>query len=1056
MNSTASTMTVPPPANSIKTKKGISYVIGDSQDLENHILPINAIQYSERHQQLYSAGRDGTIKLWNRDGETGPETENGDNNVNQNINYYHSNDSVDDFQDIDEKILKLETSISSNPIPYKTSNSIFKNYSIVDNFNIYFDWINDLKLINNDCNLISCSSDLSIKSINLGDKSVYKFPNIHTDYIKKLSYFKNDNQLVSGALDGNVILWDLETTKPLRQIYNCSTSVEVPKSIYSLSNNDNLISTGGTSNAINLFDKRVETSHIRKLVGHQDNIRCLLMNDNFILSGSSDTSIKLWDLRSFKVYQNFDIHDLPVWSLRNEGNDFSIFYSGDKGGNIVKTDLSYLSYNRKCDYETFTSTDTALIDEKLGISVLVSQDDSPILSLCNDDSSLFSSNYTSMNRHFIPNVNQLSKYQYFRTCFDYLVEKEIQFNDEIASGLINDNSITTTTSQNNPNDDLNSDFYDLVSHLSMDTNLNDLQSVVVYDNDDEDVVESLDDIYNSMLLNINGGPSKEFVNTFKDIDNEYEQNENHKKTNENADLRINNTPIEILLNPIPENQINLIPFNIKPLNEFKITPKSIITKRIFNNKREMLVLYLNGDIKIWDILICKELQIFPYEYKVDTLKSEDLEKRLKHMDTIFQKYETSDTLNNWCEVEVKAGKLFITIKETSFMNVEVYYDELIRSYPFLSLDHPDNSKLKKLGKVLVSNDDRFYIGSVLLNSLFHPYTSYEYDFDIQLREELRNLKKNNRTIENLPDDDTSSISSGIRKLKYFGKKQRDGNERLNSYNPTPSNSTSTSINEIEDKGPLSEFFNFKESRTYEYDNSIMKLLQGNKKFYWDKYNSVPKNKLVDSIMKVDTINPKLRDTIAEEIQYIPLIDLSKFPQNLLIIIFEHSPDLGNYRDVFSFQLSDIINLNSNNIVNEFRFQLPRWIGQPILYNKWPVKESPKIAFQLFECDYGILPPNKKIGGKVQKKIKKLPLLESSIKLTSHNMLRVSKILFYLTEKFESKTSEMKDKKLSPPDWLVLNCKGEELSNNMTLQTIKTKIWKNNSDIELTFRRKFDN
>lgn len=1031
-------MTVP--SSSVKTKRGLSYVIGDSHDLENHILPINAIQYSRDHQQLYSAGRDGTIKIWGRDG-TSDLDGNGDT-------YCQSNGSVDDFQDIDEKILKLETSISSNPIPYKTSKSLSESYSIVDNYNIYFDWINDMKLVD-DRHLISCSSDLSIKSINLADKTVHKFPNIHTDYIKKLSYFKNDHQLVSGALDGNVILWDLETTKPLRQFCNRSASNQSPTSIYSLSNNDNLVSVGGPSNAINLFDKRVETSHIRKLVGHQDNIRCLLMNDNFILSGSSDTSIKLWDLRNFKVYQNFDIHDLPVWSLETENDDFSIFYSGDKGGNIVKTDLSYLSYNNKYDYETFSSTDTTLIDERLGISVLVSQDDSPITSLCSDDSTLFSSNYTAMNRHFIPNTDQLSRYQYFRTCLDYSLEKEYQINDEIATGLINDGSVATTTSQSNPNDDLNSDFYDLVSHLSMDTNLNDLQSNLVYDNDDEIAIESLDDVYNSMLLNINGGPSKEFVNTFKDIESEYET-----KANARGDLHVNNTPIEILLNPIPENQINLIPFNIKPLTEFKITPKSIITKRIFNNKREMLVLYLNGDIKIWDILICKELKIFPYEYKVDTLKSEDLEKRLKDMDTIFHQYETSDTLNNWCEVEVKAGKLFITLKEASFMNVEVYYDDLIKSYPFLSLEHPDNAKLKKLGHVIVTNDDRFYIGSILLNSLFQKYTSYENDFDAQLREELR-LKKNSRMPENVVEEDSSSVSSGLRKLKYFSKKSKEGHESvLNSRHHTPSNSTSTSLNEIEEKSPLADFFNFKETKSYDYENSIMRLLQGNKKYYWDKLANLPKSKTVDSLLKVDTINLKLRDSITEDIQYIPLIDLAKFPRNLLIIVFEHSPELGNYRDVFSFLLCDII--DSPSISKEFRYQLPRWIGQPILYNKWPIKESPKIAFQLFECDYNALPPNKKIGGKVQKKIKKLPLLESSIKLTSHNMLRVSKILYYLTDKFESKTSEMKDKKLTPPDWLVLDCKGEELTNNMTLQTIKTKIWKSNADIELTFRRKFDN
>lgn len=77
-----------------------------------------------------------------------------------------------------------------------------------------------------------------------------------------------------------------------------------------------------------------------------------------------------------------------------------------------------------------------------------------------------------------------------------------------------------------------------------------------------------------------------------------------------------------------------------------------------------------------------------------------------------------------------------------------------------------------------------------------------------------------------------------------------------------------------------------------------------------------------------------------------------------------------------------------------------------------------------------------------------------IKLTSHNMLRVLKILTYITERFDGRTPEMKDLR-NPSEWLALECKGQELPYNFTLQTIKTKIWKSSSEIELRFRRKYD-
>ena len=57
------------------------------------------------------------------------------------------------------------------------------------------------------------------------------------------------------------------------------------------------------------------------------------------------------------------------------------------------------------------------------------------------------------------------------------------------------------------------------------------------------------------------------------------------------------------------------------------------------------------------------------------------------------------------------------------------------------------------------------------------------------------------------------------------------------------------------------------------------------------------------------------------------------------------------------------------------------------------------------------------------------------------MLRVLKILNYLVEKFANTTKEMKDKNLIPSDWLVLQCKGQELNNDLTLQTIKPRFGK---------------
>lgn len=1061
----------------LKTKKGLAYVLGHADECTNHILPMNAMQYSSHSEQLFTGGRDGTIKIWEAKKDEriqSPEFE---------FSRTFDKKERDNQEDYNEKLLKLEMSISSNPLnAYSNRRS---GYSVVDTFDLHFDWINDLKLVNKNQSLVSCSSDLSLKLVDLNqnlsledqvpNSRIHKFANVHTDYVKQLSYHHLDNLIFSGGLDGKAVEWDLNTLKPIQEIQNCSDSTSLPCSIYSIANNDSfMIATGGPNNGINLYDRRSGSGSnlIKKLVGHQDNIRCLLMNSRFVLSGSSDSTIKLWDLRNFKVYKQFDIHDDAVWSLATSASsnpalhdtssstDFRVFYSGDRSGRVVKTDLSHLSIQEPSsdfdDFETFTTNERLLIDENLGISTIIAQADFPITTLCVEDndrsghpSSLFASTYTSLNRYYIPDTDQLSRYQQLRTSLDYYYSHENQITDQIGM-------IDGTGDQN----DLDSDFYDLVSHLSMDSNALDAQSlfsgnypISVHNIEGPNQTDiPSEGEYKSMFLNVNGGPSQEFINISKSAENKNNLSE------------VNDIAVEILLNPILSDQINFIPFNIRPFERFDIEPKSIISKKLFNNKRNILVLYLNGAIKIWDIFMCKEVKTFPYnDGKQMELTKELIEKRIKDMDEIFQKHQTSDTLNDWCDIEIKAGKLMVILKETSFTNVEVYYDELINHYPFLVYTSPENKNPWKK-KTLVQEDDKFLLSAILLNSLFQQYLKYERQFDSDLRNEMQSHKLVKATslssfAESTALNSTDNQSSSLKMLKPFGKRASIIND---SSKDSPSGSVIGGLEDNHSTYNSAQLDNAKSemnstddaSSTSNLDDSILTLLQRNKKKYQEES---AKGKTIESMLKIHGRDPIPLSN--NSFQYAPIIGTDRLPRSLHIIIFEYSPSLGNLRDVSAFKLDDINKIEYtpnkvDSLVTDLRCFLPLWLGKPLFYNTYPIKEPPKISFKLLECDYTKLDLEKKIGGKVQKKIKKLPTLEGSIKLTSHNMLRVSKILAYVVSKFDSKTPEIKDK-IPPTEWLVLECKGVVLANNMTLQTIKTKIWKSSSDIELRFRRKFD-
>lgn len=1013
-------------------KKGLSYLLGTAGEKENHILPINAMQYSLSRGQLYTGGRDGLVKVWSAQRHAPASSFNfsmGDDD-------YH-----DDLQDISEALLKLETAISTLKVPYTSPATAF-DMAHTSNYNIHFDWINDLKLVNDDNHIVSASADLSLKLISLADSLVQKFQNLHTDYIKKVSSNPLRLSLVSGGLDGQVIVWDLKTLKSTLQFTNYSSTSGLPNSIYALSNDDGfLISTGGPNNTINLFDTRVSPTTnanlVHKLIGHQDNVRCLLMNSKYILSGSLDTTIKLWDLRNFSIYKNIEVHDNAVWTLStsassNPGSsshalsDFKEIYSGDKAGHIIKTDISCLSTNSSYEDRgsiigtTFSASEQAYLDENAGLCTLVAKVESPVVSLCVEgNASVFVSTYSSLNRYHIPDTLQLAKYQYLREGVEYLDAIESRQN------LDGQGDYDSPADQS----DLNSDLHDIFSHLSVDSGPLQTLSMPGITISARDAPHSLSapelrEEFVSMFLNVNGGPSTQFVNVYKD--------EPVKADELEEELRyVDQTPVELLLNPVPPDQIITTPFNKEPFAEFHLSPKSVLFKRMFNNKRHLITLTINGDIGIWDLFTCKQKQNFPYIGGRFPLSDDDLKGRMRELDAIFTQLQTNETLLNWCEVEIRSGKLLVTLAEAFFSNLEIYCDELMAEYPFIKIQTSSKTPLP------IPADKRFWLARIFLDSILHPYIEYEWQADRKLRELLRLL----RAAENNEVEDTSKIKRLFpRRSSRLSLSQMS----VNSNVTDPELTTEADSLEESDLSTSSD------------KDTIMKMLIMNKRFYKDKYQTQGSKKLVGSLLKV---HPSDTGEVVTEVEYKPLIPDEELPKDLLIIIFESSPHLGNYRDLCSFHRETLKSLYNVDLVlktflRQLRTTLPKWLGLPLLYNKVTERDVLKVAFHLMEADYSLMPPDKKIGGKSQKKIKKLPPLESSIRLTSHSMLRVSKILQYLTEKFESRPPEVKQK-VPATEWLMLECKGHVLNNSMTLQTIKTTIWKSSAEMELRYHRKFD-
>lgn len=165
----------------------------------------------------------------------------------------------------------------------------------------------------------------------------------HADYVKCLaSPGPQGNWVASGGLDRRVLLWDLSGAGKILEIeVGDEDGQNVDKgSVYALSVGRHIIASGGPECIVRLWDSRTG-SRITKFVGHTDNVRDILINasGDTIMTASSDQTVKLWSITAGRCMHTLTMHNDSVWSLSSPDPQLGIFYSSDRSGLVVKTDV---------------------------------------------------------------------------------------------------------------------------------------------------------------------------------------------------------------------------------------------------------------------------------------------------------------------------------------------------------------------------------------------------------------------------------------------------------------------------------------------------------------------------------------------------------------------------------------------------------------------------------------------------------------------------------------------------------------------------------------------
>lgn len=204
-------------------------------------------------------------------------------------------------------------------------------------------WVNDIVLAQNNTALVSASSDLTVRVWRplSNDAQAPQTIGQHADYVKCVATpYPHADWVASGGLDRKVCIWDLNGAGKKIEIEVGDEEKSEKGSVYALCVSRSIVASGGPESIVRLWDPN-SGKRITKFVGHTDNIRAILINEtgDTIMTASSDQTIKVWSVTAGRCMHTLTMHNDSVWSLYSDDPQLGIFYSSDRSGLIVKTDV---------------------------------------------------------------------------------------------------------------------------------------------------------------------------------------------------------------------------------------------------------------------------------------------------------------------------------------------------------------------------------------------------------------------------------------------------------------------------------------------------------------------------------------------------------------------------------------------------------------------------------------------------------------------------------------------------------------------------------------------
>lgn len=913
-------------------------------------------------------------------------------------------------------------------------------------------WVNDLVLVKNNLALVSASSDSSVKLWRPHSADTHAAYSIgsHSDYVKCLtSPEPNCDWVASGGLDHRICLWDLSGKGQKLEI-NTTKEANVAKgSIYALKAKRNIIASGGPESVVRLWDVN-SGKGITKLVGHTDNIRDILISDDgdAVLTASSDQTIKVWSIIAGRCMHTLTMHNDSVWCLYSDDPSLAIFYSGDKSGLVAKTDTRHAED----------------IDD--GVSVAICQEHDGINRLAvAGDSVWTSTSSSSMNR-----------WQDVDTELD-IETPPVSPQHHRAASTKSRSIHEQSSSQSLPRMTNGEDPFD---------------DAHVINGEGPKKEESSERIPHNAVLKLTNTAVHPGQKAFRQPN---VSSSNLRKVSEamiNPDL-IFNVPIRGHPEETIEGQHGLVKHVM--LND----KKRVLT---LDTAGEVVLWDLLKCIPIQSFGRKHLDEVVPSVNTAESVanwctvdtKTGKLTVMLEELyccdaEVYADETEFAGKIEFREDQRINLGKWVLRNLFTNLLDEEIRRDEVYRK----SIKKPTGLRRENAPKALVIPTSTSSSTSGTPGDMTTPRPTSEPNYPqtpgmrIGLATPLPMPKKTptqpTNTLPPTAEEDGSDLdktesrssqqSSSERSSDYFSQanlspNKTDETQEHKEVPPTPETPMPQSPSDTKKKGLFGKSFNMKMSFPNKLARTSTELsknpAEDTKKMEEkataesedksdkssDKEEAAPARVIEDNFGGVvQRIRYAYQDHLENEAtkdQPIPIgitpalpneTPVLKPPPHTLVLIQEDNPDFGGLSDLYRGEISTLGLPKETDTLEKIA---PAWLGELLLRNEIPPKETSKVSFVLTPASDSALPG--------------IASSDGNARLNANRMLRSKKILAYVAERIEAPADPENPRPgddLRPEEYMDLLCHGEVVPPNMTLATLRVHLWRTGGDVVLNYR-----